>query len=373
MESAKSPLLFVPASIRGQAAQDSLDLKYSMEQQYMSLYGPRQETEMTALLDAILHAEQEVAGARGEAKTDARRVLKTLKAELKDLILRRDRAVQALTAAFDKTESKRFFADPQFHHALFQLCDPRSVATAILAIHQARSGGGDSLFDSAAGLVSEPAAARAGLSTYDFLEQTARTLRSLDLFPFPAAFQNLSRDEINYLNVRNERTVKFICMVLAAPGTHAARRVIEAADSRFLADASFASFSARLVSQLALVAATPDRTRGATVLVGAQSRPAGQLGRRAVEDITCFGCRLPGHYQKHCPTHPPAAVEDASAAVSSGLSAAELVALRRLLVNGRGRAGVSAVAVAGSAAAAPRDPLATHVDFADDDSDDDTA
>ena len=149
--------------------------------------------------------------------------------------------------------------------------------------------------------------------------------------------------------------------------------MIEAADSRFLADASFASFSARLVSQLALVAATPDRTRGATVLVGAQSRPAGQLGRRAVEDITCFGCRLPGHYQKHCPTHPPAAVEDASAAVSSGLSAAELVALRRLLVNGRGRAGVSAVAVAGSAAAAPRDPLATHVDFADDDSDDDTA
>ena len=370
MESAKSPLLFVPASIRGQAAQDSLDLKYSMEQQYMSLYGPRQETEMTALLDAILHAEQEVAGARGEAKTDARRVLKTLKADLKDLILRRDRAVQALTAAFDKTESKRFFADPQFHHALFQLCDPRSVATAILAIHQARSGGGDSLFDSAAGLVSEPAAARAGLSTYDFLEQTARTLRSLDLLPNPAAFRNLSHDEQTYLNARNERIVKFICMVLAAPGTHAARGVIEAADPRFLENATFPSFAARLVSQLSLVPAAPDRTRGATVLVGTQSRPAGQLGRRNVKDITCYGCQKLGHYQQHCPTHPPTPAEAASEVVSPGLSAVELAALRRLLGDGRGRAGVSAAAVAGSAAAAHRDLLATHrALIADDDSD----
>ncbi len=97
--------------------------------------------------------------------------------------------------AFDRAESTRFLACSQLRHALFDLCDPNSVAFAISAIHQVRSGGGDSLFDSVAGLVPEIDAARAGLSTYEFLEQTAFTLRSLDLFPNQAAFQNLSHEE----------------------------------------------------------------------------------------------------------------------------------------------------------------------------------
>ncbi len=49
--------------------------------------------------------------------------------------------------------------------------------------------------------------------------------------------------------------------------------------------------------------------------------------------------------------------------MSPWLSAVELAALRRLLVDGRGRAGVSAVAAVGSAAAAHRDLLATHRDL----------
>ena len=343
-----------------------------MEQIYKPLYGDRQIEEMQRLDLEIPRAEQEVAGARGEAKSDARKALRAFHADRKDLLLRRDRATQGLLAAFDKADSNRFYFDQQFQNAMFRLGDPQSVANAILAIHQARSGGGDSLFDSAAGLQTESDAARKGMSTYDFLEQTARTLRSLDLLPNLAAFQTLSRDELTYLAARNERTVKFVCMVLAAPGTHAARGVIEAADPRFLENATFPSFAARLVSQLSLVPAAPDRTRGATVLVGAQSRPAGQLGRRNVKDITCYGCQKQGHYQQHCPTHPPAAAEAASEAVSPGLSAVELAALRRLLVDGRGRAGVSPAAVAGPAAAAHRDLLATHRDLLADIPDDDS-
>ncbi len=96
--------------------------------------------------------------------------------------------------------------------------------------------------------------------------------------------------------------------------------------------------------------------RKATVL-GAQARPP----RRPLKDITCFGCRKSGHYQRNCPDAPgAAAAEDESEPVSPGLSAG---ALRRLLVDGRGRVRVSAAAVAGSAAAAHRDLIA------DDDSD----
>ncbi len=75
MESAKSSLLYVPASVCGRAALESLDLRSAMEQVYKPLYGDRQIEEMQRLDLEIPRAEQEVAGARGEAKSDARKAL----------------------------------------------------------------------------------------------------------------------------------------------------------------------------------------------------------------------------------------------------------------------------------------------------------
>jgi hypothetical protein len=134
-------------------------------------------------------------------------------------------------------------------------------------------------------------------------------------------------------------------MMLASKETQAARRQIEAStpDSRALVSLPLPIFVAKLVSQLALAPAGSDRapvsdraSRGATVL-GAQARPP----RRDVKDITCFGCRKKGHYQKDCPTDPPAApaaAEDARVAPSSVLSATELAVCRRLLAGAAPRA-----------------------------------
>ncbi len=188
--------------------------------------------------------------------------------------------------------------------------------------------------------------------------------------PEASYFQNLSTAEKNFLYEANTRIVKFICIMTASHETQAARMQIEAFDTSVLENAPFNFFLARLVSQKSLVSgpdlAGDSAPRKGTVL-GAQARPP----RRPLKDITCFGCRKSGQYQRDFPDAPgAAAAEDESEPVSPGLSAGELAALRRLLVDGRGRMGVSAAAVAGSAAAAHRDLLATHRDLiADDDSD----
>ncbi len=67
MASATSYLLSVPTSVRGLSALESLALKSAMEQRYMPLYGPRQVEDMLRLELESPRAEQEVAGARGEA------------------------------------------------------------------------------------------------------------------------------------------------------------------------------------------------------------------------------------------------------------------------------------------------------------------
>jgi hypothetical protein len=208
---------------------------------------------------------------------------------------------------------------------------------------------------------------------FDHFENIGTMLRSIALLPNPESsyFHSLSPEAKNFLAESNARTIKFICIMTASAETQAARLQIEAFDTSFLENAPFNVFLARLVSQKSLMSgpdlAGDSAPRKGTTL-SAQARPP----RRPLKEITCFGCRKSGHYQRDCPDAPgAAAAADESA---PGLSAGELAALRHLLVDGRGRVGVSAVAVAGSAAAAHRDPLATHRDFiADDDSDDDTA
>ncbi len=78
-------------------------------------------------------------------------------------------------------------------------------------------------------------------------------------------------------------------------------------DSRVLEALPFPQFVAKLVSQLALAPAGSDRapgsdraSRGATALgaQGTQARPP----PRDVKDITCFNCRVKGHFQRDCPS-----------------------------------------------------------------------
>jgi hypothetical protein len=130
-------------------------------------------------------------------------------------------------------------------------------------------------------------------------------------------------------------------MILAPTKNHAARRQIEASvpDARALVSLPFPNVIAKLVSQLALApagsgrASVSNRASGGASVLGAQARPT----RRDVKDITCFGCRKKGHYQKDCAMDPPAAPVAAEDASVAQLSATELAAFRRLLAGAASR------------------------------------
>ena len=256
-----------------------------------------------------------------------------------------------MLAAFDPDEVTRLYASAEFAHAVDELADPDAVVNAVLAIHQARCGGVDSILDTAAALPSQDMAAAEGVGTYEYFEQLYSCLRNISLLPNPDSFKTLSPSEKEFLHISNDRIVKFICMIKASAETHVARRQIEASmhDSRVLVALPFPQFVAKLVSQLALAPAGSDRapgsgsdrapgsdraSRGATAL-GAQARPP----RRDVKDITCFNCRVKGHFQRDCPSAPGAG--------AASLSVAELAVFRRMMAAETAEPAVSAAARAG--------------------------
>ena len=141
--------LVIPDSARGRIGADAVSLEAAMQQEYIVIYGPFHALEMIRVTQEIAEQMQTVAESTGDDKTEARRILKDLVEERKDLVSRRDRATQRLVSAFDPKEAKRLFANAHFRNALLILRDPASVASAILAIHRARHGGNVSIFDTA--------------------------------------------------------------------------------------------------------------------------------------------------------------------------------------------------------------------------------
>ena len=319
--------LVIPDSARGRIGADAVSLEAAMQQEYIVIYGPFHALEMIRVTQEIAEHMQTVAESTGDDKTEARRILKDLVEERNKLVDRRDRATQRLVSAFDPKEAKRLFANAVYRNALVNLRDPASVASAILAIHRARHGGNVSIFDTAAALPSEIADASAGVSMYDHFENIATMLRSIALLPNPEAayFQTLPPEAKNFLAEANTRVVKFICIMTASAETQAARSQIEAFDTSFLENAPFNVFLARLVSQKSLATGPDlagDSAPSTATVLGAQGRPP----RRLLKDITCFGCRKSGHYQRDCPDAP-----GAGAAGAASLSAAELAVFRRMM------------------------------------------
>jgi hypothetical protein len=337
-------LLSIPVSARGLCSMDSMSLAASMNQFYLPTYGPSHVEEMAKLNLDIPRAEQDVEAVRGQEKKEARKALKDLHDARRDLLVRRDLAAQRLVVAFDPAEAKCLFASPIFTKALLNQRDPAS----------SRCGGRTSIFDTAAAMPSETTAASAGVGMFDYFENAANVLRSIELLPDPEFFRQLSPDEKALLYTAHDRVVKFIWMMIASPETQAARLQIEAFDPYVLENASYNDFVSRLVSQKSLASDSDYPTgasRGATVL-GAQARPP----RRPLKNITCFACGKSGHYQKDCLTAPPPAgrlpapppeVADANAAP---LSAGELAVFRRMMADGRGPSHIGAVARAAKAA-----------------------
>jgi hypothetical protein len=99
-----------------------------------------------------------------------RRALKDLHVARCELVVRRDKSTQQVLLGLDPAEASRLSAS-SCCHAGYQLCDPDSLASAILAIHQARGGGTDAIWDTAAALVSATAAAAAGEGAYQYFEK----------------------------------------------------------------------------------------------------------------------------------------------------------------------------------------------------------
>ena len=360
-------LIHLTPSVRGRGGPDRLVLWAGLERSFKPTYGPQHVSALSACDLELARLKEELNSTRGD-KTDLRRQCRDQKDIRDKLLERREKALQHLLDALDRSESARLFTDPLFREALYVQCDPDAAVSAILAIHRARSGGHDSLFDTAADLATntEVASAAAGVGTHEHFERTAFRLRHSDLLFEVSQFPSLSSDEKVLFEQMNDRMVKFLCMMLASDRTQAARRQIEAhlPDPRSLELVPFDVFVTRLVSQLALLpSGSGGASRGpATALaVKLQSTERGDRPRRDVSEITCFLCGKKGHYQRTCPS----SVSDADAAAEAqppaavvqhtGLTVAELVSFRRMLAEGRGPRATAAV---------------VHIPSAEDDDDD---
>jgi hypothetical protein len=162
---------------------------------------------MERVKNEIAEQMQTVAESSGEDRTEARRILKDLVEERNALIIRRDKAKQRLVSAFDPKEAKKLFANTLFKNALMNMGDPQSVASAILAIRRARNGGNTSIFDTAAALRSEIAAASVGVGMFYHFENISTMLRSIPLLVNPEAVYFLTSAEKNFLYEANARVL----------------------------------------------------------------------------------------------------------------------------------------------------------------------
>jgi hypothetical protein len=137
--------------------------------------------------------EEEVTAARGDTQKEAACcVLTGLQADKRALVVKRGQATQRLLVAFEPAEVTRLYASSEFRHAVHDLSDPDAVVNAVLAIHQARCGGSDSILDTAAALITEDKAADYGVGTYQYFEKLYSCLRNISLLLNPDSFSNPS-------------------------------------------------------------------------------------------------------------------------------------------------------------------------------------
>ncbi len=144
-------------------------------QTYRAHYAPRHQTELLKI-SGVLEAAAEAEGVDQEV---ARRALKLNQAKFDALVTKREQATQLLLAAFDPDEVTRLYANAEFTHAVDELADPDAIVNAVLAIHQARCGGVDSILDTAAALLSQAMAAAECVATYEYFEQLYSCLRNI--------------------------------------------------------------------------------------------------------------------------------------------------------------------------------------------------
>jgi hypothetical protein len=313
-----SRFVSIAASARGSQLADQLVIRASLQQTFRGRFHQRHVRELLAVETSLAELTAR-SGSETRGDSAARSEIRELQKDRKALIKERDWAVQQVLAAIDPDDVSDLIKNPHFCAALYDKGDPDSVVDAILAVHRSRSGGPDSLYDSAAALRAFTEDLHPELSLHAYLTRVSDRL--LPVLPNPADFPGtVTKAQRPFLERSHARLIMFICAMLLSDATREAIRQIESSliEPAALAELTLDAFATRVVSQrsLGLVA----RERKATVLTATRgpvlTRTQPSAGGRP--RFTCYRCQQPGHLARDCQAQDPVA----SPAVAPGEAAA---------------------------------------------------